>query len=149
VAILDAHKTGHHYEYLVRFSDTSEDEDAWVPLSDIPRTANELLEWFHRHHPRAPRPQRVVLDQTYPVNDPTPTPSSSTFPSPVSDPTPSPSTAIPPVSRWTPTLPPMRENLRSNYVAPTSTTSRSGHVSRPPDRLNPVHVVKPPTRRKT
>ncbi|KAF7338861.1 Transposon Tf2-12 polyprotein [Mycena sanguinolenta] len=66
-AILDARKTGRRFEYLVHFTGASEDEDAWVPLSDIPRTADELLERFHRRHPRAPRPQRIVLEQTYPI----------------------------------------------------------------------------------
>ncbi|KAF7345784.1 Transposon Tf2-12 polyprotein [Mycena venus] len=140
-AILDACKTGHRYEYLVRFSGASEDEAAWVPLSNIPHTADELLERFHRRHPRAPRPQRVVLDKTYPVNDPSPDSSSSTPSS--SEPSPVTSTAIPPATRCTPTPPPLRQNLCSNYVAPTVTTTHSGRASRPPQRLDPVHIPKP------
>jgi hypothetical protein len=50
-AILDTRKTGRRYKYLVRFNGASEDEDTWVPLSDIPHTADEMLERFHRCHP--------------------------------------------------------------------------------------------------
>jgi hypothetical protein len=36
----------------------------------------------------------------------------------------------------------MRENLHSNYVAPTITTTHAGRASRPADRYDPVHVPK-------
>jgi hypothetical protein len=107
-----------------------------------------LLEHFHRRHPRAPRPQRVVLDKTYPVNDSVPPPSASTVPSPDPAPDPAPPApaapaAVPSASRRTPTPPPLQQNLRSNYVPPTVTTTRSGRASRPAERLDPVHVPKP------
>jgi hypothetical protein len=151
VAICDARKTGYRYEYLVHFHNTSEDEDAWVPLSDIPHTADEMLERFHRCHPRAPRLQRVVLDKTYPVNEPNSDSTSSTAPSsdssppiiPTTNPLPTTSTAVPPVSRRTPTPPPLQENLRSNYVPPMVTTTQSGCTSRPAERLDPVYAPKP------
>ncbi|KAF7336487.1 Transposon Tf2-12 polyprotein [Mycena sanguinolenta] len=148
-AILDARKTGRRFEYLVHFTGASEDEDAWVPLSDIPRTADELLERFHRRHPRAPRPQRVVLEQTYPVEtsnsispSSTSTVDSLSVPDSVPPPPPRLSTstpsAVPRASRRVPTPPPVRENLQSNYVPPTVTTTRFGRKSRPADRLDPI-----------
>ncbi|KAI0078508.1 hypothetical protein K474DRAFT_1579819, partial [Panus rudis PR-1116 ss-1] len=52
-SILDSRKLGQRYEYPVRWKDTSAEEDAWIPLSDIPTTYNELLKRSHRHHPHA------------------------------------------------------------------------------------------------
>jgi hypothetical protein len=141
-AIRDTRKTGHHYEYLVHFHDTSEDDDAWVPLSDIPHTANEILERFHRRHPCAPRPQCVVLDKTYPVKEPNSDSTSSTVPSSDSSPPTTP-TAVPPVTCRTPTPPPLRQNLRSNFVPPMVTTTHFGCISCPPQCLDPVHIPKP------
>jgi hypothetical protein len=100
-----------------------------------------MLERFHRRHPRAPRPQRVVLDQTYPVNDPPSSDSDSTV-SPPADLPPPTIAAVPTATRRTPTPPPMHENLRSNYVAPTITTTRAGRASHPADCYDPVHVSK-------
>ncbi|KAJ3495813.1 hypothetical protein NLJ89_g10573 [Agrocybe chaxingu] len=51
---LDCRKTGHRYEYLVKWIDQPDSENSWIPLSDIPSSFNELLERFHRRHPRAP-----------------------------------------------------------------------------------------------
>ncbi|OBZ73536.1 hypothetical protein A0H81_05818 [Grifola frondosa] len=46
-SILDCRKLSQHYEYFVHWKGLSESEDSWVLLSDIPTTANELLEHFH------------------------------------------------------------------------------------------------------
>lgn len=49
-SILDCRKTGHRYEYLVRWKSLPESEDSWLPLSDIPTLFNELIERFHCRH---------------------------------------------------------------------------------------------------
>ncbi|KAK6966467.1 hypothetical protein R3P38DRAFT_3246164 [Favolaschia claudopus] len=89
------------------------------------------------------RDHRVVIERTYPVTEPSSDTSSVTAP-PVDPPDPTPSTtaAVPRAASRAPTPPPLRQNLRSNYVAPISTTTRTGRVSRPAERLDPVHVVK-------
>ncbi|KAG2335909.1 hypothetical protein BDR05DRAFT_839721, partial [Suillus weaverae] len=53
-SILDCHKTGHRYEYLVQWKSLPKSEDSWLPLSDIPTLFNELIEHFHRCHPHSP-----------------------------------------------------------------------------------------------
>ncbi|KZV59400.1 hypothetical protein PENSPDRAFT_563403, partial [Peniophora sp. CONT] len=53
-AILNSRKTGRRYEYLVHSRDRSDDEDAWIPLSEVPRSCDELIDRFHCRHPRAP-----------------------------------------------------------------------------------------------
>ncbi|TEB14990.1 hypothetical protein FA13DRAFT_1651458, partial [Coprinellus micaceus] len=47
----DCRKVGHRYEYLVRWKNTSDSEDSWLLLSDIPNTYDKLLTRFHRRHP--------------------------------------------------------------------------------------------------
>lgn len=157
-SILDSRKIGHRYEYFVRWKSLPDEENSWVPLSDIPTTANEIIERFHRRHPRAPRPHRLILDQTFPapVSDVTdavplsapqvPLSASSLASSPVASPAaslaPLPAAPHAPRPRVPPAAPrprspsPVRENLRSSYVAPTQTTTRSGRVSRPAARLD-------------
>ncbi|KAF9228285.1 hypothetical protein BS17DRAFT_662329, partial [Gyrodon lividus] len=48
--ILDSHRVGHHFEYFCSLPDS---ENAWLPLSDIPHTYDELLDHYHRRHPCA------------------------------------------------------------------------------------------------
>ncbi|KZT51497.1 ribonuclease H-like protein, partial [Calocera cornea HHB12733] len=57
--ILDVRKIGQRFEYFVNFKDKPIDERTWVPLTDISTEANELIERFHRRHPRRPRPARL------------------------------------------------------------------------------------------
>lgn len=57
-AILDSRKLGQRYEYRVSWQGLSEDENSWLPLSDFPTTSNELLERFHRRHPRHCVPEK-------------------------------------------------------------------------------------------
>jgi hypothetical protein len=72
-SIQDCRKVGHRYEYLIHFKNSSNSEDAWIPLSDIPTTYNELLERYHRRHPRAPKPHSIVLNQSFSLSDTGPT----------------------------------------------------------------------------
>ncbi|OCH92375.1 hypothetical protein OBBRIDRAFT_868321, partial [Obba rivulosa] len=156
-SILDARKTGRRFEYLVRYQDRSEDENAWIPLSDVPRTCDELIERFHRHHPRAPRPPPDALQHEYTVTVPSasiPAPPNDAPPVPTATPElPEPSApprsmrhapalvsapTIPSAMRHTPSPPPVHENLRANYVPPTQTTTRSSRVVHPPTRYDPA-----------
>ncbi len=179
-SILDCRKIGHRYEYLIRWLDLPETDNSWIPLSDIPSTFNELIDKFHRRHPRAPRPHPITIQQSFNTiftadisNPQTSTvappaaassPPSSSLPSapvvplplpaaPIPDsPSPrslSPSRSLPDqrsilntsssfIHQSRPLSPPsFHENLRSNYVPPTSTTLRSGRVSKPPTRYSP------------
>ena len=149
-SILDSRKIGHRYEYYVHWKSLPDEENSWVPLSDIPTTSNELIERFHRRHPRAPRPHRLILDQTFPppvsvVTDDTFTSSSAPqMPSDASSSAASSSIAVArparpavPVAVARPASPPpVHENLRSSYTPPTQTTTRSGRISRPAARLD-------------
>ena len=184
-SILDCRKVGHRYEYLVHFKNSSDSEDAWIPLSDIPTTYNELLERYHRRHPRAPRPHAILLNKSFSLSDTGPIenslpgddhrdpPSNEMFdhsdPSRVASevtppsvdtcvasevsppsidtrggrilvnarfaPAPVPSAVPAAVSRPA-SPPPAHQNLRSEYVPPPRTTTRSGRVSRPAARLD-------------
>ncbi|TFK62865.1 hypothetical protein BDN72DRAFT_742394, partial [Pluteus cervinus] len=52
--ILDCRKFGHRFEYFIHFKGSDTTNDSWVPLSDIPTSFNELIDTYHRRHPRAP-----------------------------------------------------------------------------------------------
>lgn len=147
---LDSRKLGQRYEYLVRWKGLSPDEDSWIPLSDVPTTSNELLERFHRRHPRAIRPHRLVLDKSAyiplttdissslaPQILPAPVPASASVVPTVAPIVPSAAPAVPVAAPRTPSpLPVHPEDPRRWYVPPTQTTTRSGRVSRPPQRLD-------------
>ena len=60
-SILDCRRVGRRFEYLVHHQDTPSSEDSWIPLYDIPTMCNELLDHFHRRHPRAPRPHPIIF----------------------------------------------------------------------------------------
>ncbi|OCH83584.1 hypothetical protein OBBRIDRAFT_708793, partial [Obba rivulosa] len=53
-SFLDCRKIGRRYKYLVHWMNTSVAERSWVALSDVPRDLDEVLEHFHRHHPKLP-----------------------------------------------------------------------------------------------
>lgn len=131
-SILDCRKVGHRYEYLVHYSNSSSDEDLWIPFSDLPTTSNELIERFHHRHPKSPRPHPLVIHATIQppsfetiISESIATSSSSSLP-------------IPPSYNPRPHSPkPFVDNPRSFYTPPTSTTLRSGRVSRPHPRNDP------------
>ncbi|PIL28410.1 hypothetical protein GSI_08444 [Ganoderma sinense ZZ0214-1] len=164
-AILDCRKLGQRYEYLVHWRDLPQDEDSWVPITDIPSTANELLERFHRRHTRAPRPPTSLLLRPSNPEPHTSTPSafsnannSSAPPmSSVQVPPPALSTSsapakpssseavptappampsVPHAAPRTPSPKPRRVDPRVWYEPPAETTTRSKRVVHPPDRLN-------------
>jgi len=168
-SILDCRKIGHRYEYLVRWKSLPESEDSWIPLSDIPTPFNELIERFHRRHPRSPRPHSFDINKNYnilsitdysstssslqvppssavPSESPEPSSMPPEPPKPSSIPTkpPEPSSvpSVPTVAAVSPAVarPPspaaVRQRLRSEYVPPTQTTTRTGRVSRPAERLD-------------
>ncbi|OJT05607.1 Transposon Tf2-1 polyprotein [Trametes pubescens] len=160
--ILDARKTGQRCEYLVHWHGLSEDDNSWLPLTDIPATSNELLDRFHRHHPRAPHPPDSVLYATahttfdkvsnahspssasspqvpssaLPSASPPLPPPTSSLTSPATAPTPfTPRpAAILPARPCAPSPPPVHTNPRVKYVPPVQTTLRSGRVSQPHPR---------------
>ena len=122
---LDCRKIGRRYDYFVQWRDQPISERSWVPLSDIPRSLDELLERFHRRHPGLPCPHRVVRDRAYEFFD-LPEPSGSSIDSPM---------AAQSRAR-SPSPPPTQVNPRTHYEPPSRTTLRSGRVARPPTRLN-------------
>ncbi|OJT06055.1 Transposon Tf2-12 polyprotein [Trametes pubescens] len=147
-SILDSRKLGQRYEYLVRWAELSPDEDSWVPLSDLPTTTNEMIERFHRRHPRTPHPPRSLLEHnalepfdtnTSSISTQTSDSSPPSAASPVaSTPMPAPATAparrpaVAPSAPRPPSPAPVRANPRVFYKPPSQTTLRSGRVSRPP-----------------
>ncbi|KAL1942197.1 hypothetical protein VTO73DRAFT_6261 [Trametes versicolor] len=145
-AILDSRKLGQRYEYLISWQGLSEDENTWLPLSDMPTTSNELLERFHRRHPRAPRPPHTLfnhsaqsaLDSTNnSLSSSTlqaPPSASAPFASPPDAPRVISAPAVPPAAPRPRSPPPIREDPRVSYTPPSQTTLRSGRVSRPPAR---------------
>ncbi len=139
-SILDCRKLGQRYEYLIRWKDLPESEDSWVPLSDIPTTSTELVDRFHRRHPRSPHPHRLVIDRLAPIPEPdiidttdAPSPLSAQMPPAVSAPAP----AVPAAAPRPRSPPAIRQNLREVYEPPSQTTTRTGRVSKPPQRYDP------------
>ncbi|KAJ3779565.1 hypothetical protein GGU10DRAFT_401828 [Lentinula aff. detonsa] len=109
-------------------------EDSWIPLSDIPDSFNELIDKFHHRHPRSPRPPQFILDfaRRAPL-DSTSHNSDSTSPSVLSH-----RPAIPPAIRRPRSPSAVHHDPRTNYVPPAQTTTRSGCISKPPQRLDPI-----------
>ena len=154
-SILDCRKIGHRYEYFVRWKNLSEDENSWIPLSDIPTSSNELIDRFHRRHPKAPRPHSLTInaipshtldpvdlnlfDNFISTSDPPLASEHAAPPSFVPVPTPAAalllfvpsSSSVPSAFARPASLPVVRQNLRSEYVPPLQTTTRSGRVSKP------------------
>jgi hypothetical protein len=140
-AILDCRKIGHRYEYLVRWKSLPESDDSWLPLSDIPTSLNELLERYHRRHPRSPCPHIIDINKNYHTSSAATDTSlslSSQVPSSVAPPEPPvPALAAVPPAAARPLSPvAVRQRLRSEYEPPTQTTTRGGRVSCPAERLN-------------
>jgi transposase InsO family protein len=152
-SILDCRKVGHRYEYFVSWKNLPSEENSWIPLSDIPTFNNELVDRFHRRHPRAPHPHPITISKHFsPLPDPLPyipIPELTTNPSSVSDPPPPdpasipasavplPPAVVPPAMPRPPSPPPVHQNLTSVYKPPAQTTTRSGRVSKPAERLDP------------
>lgn len=149
-SLLDCRKLGHRYEYLVRWKDQPDYEDSWIPLSDIPTSANELVDRFHRRHPKAPRPHPITINHTYSplmiLNSPTYDTMKLTSGPALTDLEPpveplvhaaAPRPAMPPLPARPASPPVIRERLRSRYVPPAQTTTRSGRVSHPSVRYDP------------
>ena len=151
--IHDACKIGHRFEYFVRWKDLPESENSWIPLSDIPTSQNELIDRFHCCHPRAPHPHTIVLNQCFPVPPTTHSPSVSieltpqtssphtdsmlTVPQASSAPLAAP--MVPPAAARPASPPVIHQRLRSEYVPPIQTTTRTGRVSKPAQRLDPEY----------
>ncbi|KAI0690133.1 hypothetical protein C8T65DRAFT_588176, partial [Cerioporus squamosus] len=150
--ILDSRKLGQRYEYLVRWKDSSADEDCWIPLSDIPTTHTELVERYHRRHPRSLAPPPSILHHSahaafestdnHSVSTSLQASPSSSEPAPAAPNTaPAPArpartahAAVPPAAPRHRSPAPVRINPRVEYAPPSQTTLRSGCVSRPPPR---------------
>ena len=67
--ILDSRRVGHRFEYFVHFRSLPNSENSWLPLSDIPRTYNELIDRYHRRHPRSVRPHVTELTCSFVLAD--------------------------------------------------------------------------------
>ena len=46
--IIDSRHVRHCFKYFVHFRSLPDSENLWLPLSDIPRTYNELIDHYHR-----------------------------------------------------------------------------------------------------
>lgn len=140
--VLDARKIGHRFEYLTRYKDADASEDSWVPLSDFPSSLDSILERFHRRHPKAPRPHKTVLAQTFPGDPVISSPSSNIdSAATASTSTAAAIAALPPRVPDAAPRPPSplaapRQNLRVEYVPPEATIMRSGRVAKPPPRAD-------------
>lgn len=131
-------------QHYCHFRGYSNNEDIWIPLTDIPHTSDEHLNCFHRRHTCAPRPPQALLARTPTVTSPTPSASHSLV-SPTdlnSIPTVHHRTTVPATARRTSTPPPVHQDLRAHYKPPPQTTTRTGRVARPPRWYDPVHVPK-------
>ncbi|KAF9011658.1 hypothetical protein BDZ89DRAFT_897459, partial [Hymenopellis radicata] len=53
-SITESRKIGHRFEYFVCWHGLPIEESAWTPLSDIPTTADDIINKFHRQHPKSP-----------------------------------------------------------------------------------------------
>ncbi|KAJ3991283.1 hypothetical protein F5050DRAFT_1556183, partial [Lentinula boryana] len=51
--IVDSCKIGQRYDYLIHWKDQPDSEDSWVNLTDLPTPTDELVDKFHRRHPRS------------------------------------------------------------------------------------------------
>ncbi|KAJ3990843.1 hypothetical protein F5050DRAFT_1582375, partial [Lentinula boryana] len=129
-SIIDSRKTGQRYEYLIHWKDQPSSEDSWVSLSDIPDSFDELIDRFHRRHPRSSRPPNFILELRRSV--PSHSISQNSDSTSVQYPVPS------PVVRRPHSPPTIHQNLRSDYVPPAQTTTRSGRISKPARRLDPI-----------
>lgn len=145
-SILESRKLGQQYEYLVRWKDLSLDENSWGPLSDLPTSADELIERYHRRHPKSPRPPSSILHRSVHESGATDatTLSSAQVPLPAASSEPArpstllastcPHAAIPSAAPRPPSPAPLRLNPCVEYTPPSQTTLCSGRVSRPPPR---------------
>ncbi|KAJ3782967.1 hypothetical protein GGU10DRAFT_378110, partial [Lentinula aff. detonsa] len=128
--IVDSRKIGQRYDYLIHWKDQPDSEDSWIPLSDLPDSTNELVDNFHRRHPRSKRPPSSVLSSSRQVVF---TPQSDDVEIDSADS----SRPVPPATvRRSPSPIFINPNLRVNYQPAPQTTTRSGRVARPPNRLN-------------
>ena len=127
-SILDSRRIGLTYEYLVHFKDSDNSNDSWVPLTDIPSTYDDLIEKFHRRHPKAPKPDSSILDRAPNVFE---APSDSGIKE---------AEAVDKSNHIHTTL--IQEerspNLQTTYTPPTCTTTRSGRISQPPKRPDDI-----------
>ena len=103
---------------------------AWIPLSDIPHSYDELIEWFHHCHSALPKPTVHALKSKHhlpnPVSSPTNPPTVPTIPS--HDPL-----ALPPCP-----ISPFDSECFT-YQPPSITTTWSNYKSKP---CNLHHVTK-------
>ncbi|KAJ3990963.1 hypothetical protein F5050DRAFT_1582211, partial [Lentinula boryana] len=116
--------------YLIHWKDQPDSEDSWVNLTELPTPTDELVDRFHRRHPRSKRPPASVLSATrHNVS----TRQSDNIEIDYADV----SRPIPPISnRRSPSPTPINSNLRTSYTPPLQTTTRSGRTAKPPTRLN-------------
>jgi transposase InsO family protein len=156
---LDVRRIGRRFDYLVDFIDQPISERSWIPLSDIPSTYNEMLERFHRRHPRLHRPADSTLLRTRPLipsssphgpiahapranQFPLVNTNSSTNDATASRITTTPYNSIPTSDQPSSSVhphprspsPERRVPLTSIYVPPPVTTTRSGRRSNAPKR---------------
>ena len=74
--ILDCRKVGRRYEYFVHWKDQPISERSWILFSDISTSQDELLNRFHRRHPKVPKPPRFNISRHFPPPSPPPSNSS-------------------------------------------------------------------------
>lgn len=111
--------------------------------STLPNSYNELIDKYHRRHPRSPRPPSILITTPHPFifpnNSDLNLDSTSHSDSVISQPETTHTTrSSPPTASRCPTSPnPIAQNFRANYQTAPQTTTRSGRISKPASRLDP------------
>jgi hypothetical protein len=147
--VLNSRRSGQRYDHLVRFTGLMDNKNAWITLEDMPTTADELIDRFHRCHPRALRPPATALAVTSHSPSISTTPADTTLDtsSATAATAPSASASVPLTAPCAPTPLPKHQNLCANYVPPISTTTCTSRVSKPPVKYNPLIPVPKPRKR--
>jgi len=124
--ILDVRKIGRRFDYLLDFLDKPISERLWIPLSDIPSSYDEIIEQFHRRHPKLPKPSTHCFKNKNRTSLPVP-------PSPIPPikPSPVPTSFHDPLALPPRPISPQPDPDRFSYRPPSVTTTRSKRKSRP------------------
>ena len=117
-AIIDSQKVGHHYSYFVSWKFSTDSENSWLPLSEIPSNLYYILKQFHHQNPSQLHPPHFQFSNSF-------TTSPTSF-----DTIPLIQTTIPYQPICSPSPPP--QPYLCDYQPPAHQLTRSGRLVRPP-----------------